>query len=59
MPISCPRNPQANDEVTFNTLETLKETSSIDDESLAISTFATQGQQRGGGQGGWTGCRCG
>ena len=43
------QNPQANDGVTFNTLETLEETSSVDDESLTISMFATQGQQRGGG----------
>ena len=51
-------NPQANDGVTFNTLDTLEETSSIDDESLTISTFATQGQQHGRGRGGqssWTG----
>ena len=43
------RNPQANDGVTFNTLETLKETASVDDESLIISMFATQGQQHGEG----------
>ena len=48
MSISFPRNPQANDGVTFNTLETLEETASVDDESLTISTFATQGQQDGG-----------
>ena len=52
------RNPQANDGVTFNTLETLEETSSINDESLTTSTFATEGQQRRGGRGGWTGCGC-
>ena len=50
------QNPQANDGVTFSALEMLKETTSIDDESLAISTFATKGQQHGGGRGGWTGC---
>ena len=49
------QNPQANDGVTFNTLETLKETSSINDESLTISMFATQGQQHGGGRGSWIG----
>ena len=42
-------NPQVNDGVTFNTLETLEETSSVDDESLTISMFATQGQQHRGG----------
>ena len=45
-------NPQANDGVTFNTLDTLKETASVDAKSLTISTFTTQGQQRGGGRGG-------
>ena len=45
--MSC--NPQANNGVTLNTLETLEETASVDDESLTISTFATQGQQHGGG----------
>ena len=52
------RNPQANDGVTFNTLATLEETASVDDESLNISTFATQGRLRGSGRGGqssWTG----
>ena len=52
-------NPQSNDIVTFNTLDTLEETASVDDESLTISTFATQGQQYGRGQRGqssWTGC---
>ena len=49
------RNPQANDGVTFNTLETLMETASVYDKSLTISTFATQGQQHGGGQGSWSG----
>ena len=50
--------PQAHDGVTFNMLETLEETASVDDESLTISTFATQGRQCGGGQGSWSGCRC-
>ena len=45
--LSC--NPQANDGVTFNNLDTLEETASVDDESLPISTFATQGQQRSRG----------
>ena len=49
------RNPQANDGVTFNTLETLEETASVNDKSLTISTFATQGQQCGGGGGNWSG----
>ena len=56
------RNPQANDGVTFNTLDTLEETASVNDESLTISAFATQGQQHGRGRGGqssWTGCRHG
>ena len=48
--LSC--NPQANDRVAFNTLDTLEETASIDDESLTIRTFTTQGQSRGGGCGG-------
>ena len=48
MSISFPLNPQANDAVPNNTLETLEETASVDDESLTISTFATQGQQHGG-----------
>ena len=42
-------NSQANDGVTFNTLDTLEETASIDDKSLTISTFTTQGQQCSGG----------
>ena len=46
------RNPQANDGVTFNTLDTLEETACVDDKSLTISTFTTQGQQHGGGRGG-------
>ena len=50
--------PQAHDGATFNMLETLEETASVDDESLTISTFATQGQQCGGGRGSWSGCGC-
>ena len=49
------RNPQANDGVTFNILETLEETASVNDDSLTISTFATQGQQHRGGRGSWSG----
>ena len=49
-------SPQANDGVTLNTLETLEDTASVDDESLTISMFATQGQQCRGGRGSWTGC---
>ena len=51
-------NSQANNGIAFNTLDTLEETASVDDESLTISTFTTQGQLCGGGRGGqssWTG----
>ena len=39
--MSC--NPQANDGVTFNALDTLKETASVDDESQTISTLLPKG----------------
>ena len=42
----------SNDRIAFNTLDTLEEIASIDDESLTISTFTTHGQLRGGVQGG-------
>ena len=51
-------NSQANNGIAFNTLDTLEETASVDDESLTISTFTTQGQLCSGGRGGkcsWTG----
>ena len=38
---SC--NPQANDGVTFNALDTLKETGSVDDESLTICILLPKG----------------
>ena len=47
--MSC--NPQTNHGVPFNTLETLEEAASVNDESLTISMFATQGQQCRAGQG--------